>query len=768
MFASGGDLTFDARNDANNTSVNWLTVSRTGVNPNVVALNGTQVEFHVSAHAEPHGFFYDESADVRRLVLRDADTNATMNHGIEFQEADETPRGFIGYGFGSLTTLQLLNRFNDGQFLVRVLDGAGSARNIINAIPASNVMSFYDGSQSSVNCQVVTFANGSYTIRNEVTGPASLERAYTTADRGGLEEHFDFNGSLSMADPGNARFRLNSGTLSAVTQIAVDDSTISTFDFGDFFGAKLVPGDKIFITQKNDSTRWVIFEINATGSPVGGINDRGGWWQIPVTYVDGGGVLFAGNVECSWEFIMGIAVHPTVARLSGSPIPGAGSPLRINSDPLVLDNTLRIYGSPILSTRYGDISMVLNNLNFNAVGSPPRTRFQKDGVTKIAMNWATDTMFMETGMDLQIFGPTNSGDALFDHDDTDFNTTLSNTTHWNVTGADALFLSSDGAEQSVILNHSAAAAGEQTFKVKSVGGFFGIDLSNDDGTFGSSIFLVSRTANVVDDIKVFAGILDLRSGGEFRVSDSGNTDWVAFSHDDTDFNITSVNTTQINIAEIGTTVHLPSTDLSTTAPALRIGVGSPSFTDQVAQLSIINSADSTIALRNTVSGAEIWISAENPGVELAASGANFLDIIHNGNVAMEINTTNIDFIDLPLARTSWATLTDDNQGSTDLYVFSTASVIFMSPNGSIVIGGILQADDGRWLTIINAGAGPGSPPIADTITFEHEEVTASDAITRMLLPNGNDLVVGPNESITIVYDTVVSRWRCISTTANLS
>ncbi len=44
--------------------------------------------------------------------------------------------------------------------------------------------------------------------------------------------------------------------------------------------------------------------------------------------------------------------------------------------------------------------------------------------------------------------------------------------------------------------------------------------------------------------------MELLSGGAFRTRDSGNTDWVSFSHDGTDYNIAGTNTTDINISGI--------------------------------------------------------------------------------------------------------------------------------------------------------------------------------------------------------------------------
>ncbi len=1056
MFASTGDLTFDTRNDANNTSVNWLTVSRTGVNPNVVSLNGTQVEFHVSAHAEPHAFFYDAGADVRRFVLHDADTNGTMNFGISFEEADATERGFIGFGFAALTQLQISNRFNDGELHINVRDGGSVLRPVLKAQPASNSTSLYDGSQSNPNISIVTFATGGLHIRNEETGPASLERAYTTADRGNLVEEWVFNGALTMTDPNASRFKLNNGTLSNVTQMAIDDTTISSFEFREFFGARLVVGDRILIKQKNDSTKWVIFEISEFGSPltagspnVPGPIDNGTWWQIPVTYVDGGG-LFTGNEHCGFEFIMGVAIHPTVARMSpsGSPtisnlgqfrlpgidlwstnditfltkhtrIPGVlnqSSPgFTQGGVDLSVDGSRAVIGYRGLNNSASGVVFVLDrsgnsyveflrieqpaeagdddgdnfgkDVGMNAdgttiiagvnvqnsgtggawifelfeSGSPAFTRFKIDAPNPDANdNFGENVAMSADGLTAvvgsrgdDVFGsPTliiNAGNAFVYHrgDSTwslvaiieppflggsptagDFGNDVATDATGNrvvvgqpnvvsSTGSAHVFLRNTGSPITYTLERTIDVIGSpglsqlgQQVSINSDGtviaasarrefsdtgriyifersgspttwsfeskvqpdvasSFFGTTISlNDDGeflvggadledgpnvddgavyifkrnsgswdqvtriaqlgsptnsgaNFGSAVAISGDGSTLVAGAKDFDTRLVNNTGAAFlyvsegdaltptigfggdantglyetapnvlalaidgvekvtisadlfainqalRIYDATNTDFVNFVHDGVDLNITSTNTAQINIAEIGTTVHLPSTDLSTTAPALRIGVGSPSFTDQVAQLSIINSADSTIALRNTVSSAEIWISAENPGVELAASGSTFLDIILNGTVAMEINDTNIDFIGLPLARVAFGVREDQTLATTENdYNFGVNPIqMLVADAGNTTINGFLAASDGRMLYVHNL-AGPGSPSTAGNIILAHE--TGATLTSRMLLPGGLNLTLEALESATLFYDATSARWRLLSTTGALA
>ena len=115
------------------------------------------------------------------------------------------------------------------------------------------------------------------------------------------------------------------------------------------------------------------------------------------------------------------------------------------------------------------------------------------------------------GATLRIRDSGDSDFADFSHDGTDFNTTLVNTTDWNITGLTTAFKIFDGANAS-----------------------FNFDITN------------SR--------------LELRDGYALRIQNSGDTDYAEFSHDGTDFNTNFANTTDWNISnardiQFGSPVH---------------------------------------------------------------------------------------------------------------------------------------------------------------------------------------------------------------------
>jgi len=134
---------------------------------------------------------------------------------------------------------------------------------------------------------------------------------------------------------------------------------------------------------------------------------------------------------------------------------------------------------------------------------------------------------------LRIYDSTNTDYASFSHDGTDFNTTFLNTTDWNIDGV--------------------------VIRIRDSGGVRiqdGADLRVQDATDTDYIALSHNGINTAintnaGSIQFTAGsagdYFQFLSGSQLRVYDSGNTDYVAFGHDGTDFNITLVNTTEVNV-----------------------------------------------------------------------------------------------------------------------------------------------------------------------------------------------------------------------------
>ena len=84
-----------------------------------------------------------------------------------------------------------------------------------------------------------------------------------------------FSSTTTEADPGNARFRLNNVVQENSTFIYIDDIDKQGVDMGNLIN-RLKTGDLIYIQQKDNSSRAILFTVN--GDP----EDKIGWWKIPV------------------------------------------------------------------------------------------------------------------------------------------------------------------------------------------------------------------------------------------------------------------------------------------------------------------------------------------------------------------------------------------------------------------------------------------------------------------------------------------------------
>jgi hypothetical protein len=112
----------------------------------------------------------------------------------------------------------------------------------------------------------------------------------------GTATKWNFDSSISMADPGTGDLRMDSATLASVTQIAVDATSAQTGnpDISDWVAS--------WDDSTNDANRGVIM-IHEDGTPSnfwtgkinGAITDNTGWLQIPVTYIDSGGSFTAAD-----------------------------------------------------------------------------------------------------------------------------------------------------------------------------------------------------------------------------------------------------------------------------------------------------------------------------------------------------------------------------------------------------------------------------------------------------------------------------------------
>jgi hypothetical protein len=102
-----------------------------------------------------------------------------------------------------------------------------------------------------------------------------------------------FDSSTAEGDPAATKFRLNNATQENSTYIYIDDFDKQNVDMGGLI-SRLKSGDIIYIQEKADSSRALIFTVN--GDP----EDQTGWWKIPVTNGDDSGLPLENKANCAF------------------------------------------------------------------------------------------------------------------------------------------------------------------------------------------------------------------------------------------------------------------------------------------------------------------------------------------------------------------------------------------------------------------------------------------------------------------------------------
>lgn len=168
---------------------------------------------------------------------------------------------------------------------------------------------YYSGNSIA---QITSEAGGGLSVKQTDTGETGVfSRVQVQYDLGADGEFWFYDySSTFMGDPTQARFRLDNADPSLVTNIALDDLTISNRDFGGIL-SQIQSGTQIRLTETTDLGRWAAYE--ATGVAT----DNTGWWQIAVSYIAHAGT-FPGTTRDPFKF--------TFSNLTGAPAAAGGSP----------------------------------------------------------------------------------------------------------------------------------------------------------------------------------------------------------------------------------------------------------------------------------------------------------------------------------------------------------------------------------------------------------------------------------------------------------
>ena len=144
-----------------------------------------------------------------------------------------------------------------------------------------------------------------------MTGAVTAEpsQAPSNVNGGLISTQYRFSTSIVAADPGAGRFRYDNATPASVLFIYISDTNDAGVDITNFL-IHIADGDRLYIQQQNDASRFQVF--NVTGDAI----DVGAWFIIPVA-IEATGAALANNARSL--FVWQIAAADVVTKV-GTPV----------------------------------------------------------------------------------------------------------------------------------------------------------------------------------------------------------------------------------------------------------------------------------------------------------------------------------------------------------------------------------------------------------------------------------------------------------------
>jgi hypothetical protein len=106
---------------------------------------------------------------------------------------------------------------------------------------------------------------------------------------------WNFATNNTMADPGSGKFRTNTTAFSTATAIAISNITSQNVDRTNLL-TELKSGDIVTIQDKANAANFARYTVGAPAT------NNTTWFQIPVSWVTGGGTAPNNNSQCAFTF----------------------------------------------------------------------------------------------------------------------------------------------------------------------------------------------------------------------------------------------------------------------------------------------------------------------------------------------------------------------------------------------------------------------------------------------------------------------------------
>ena len=130
-------------------------------------------------------------------------------------------------------------------------------------------------------------------------GPG-LPPVWRTSAGGSIELGYNFSNAVGTANPGSQKMSLNSAVYSAVTVAVFNSLAMTNFDANTIISL-LAAGHRIYIQQRNDSSKAVVYQVT------GPATQFTGYWTVPVSMVDSRGTMFPNNADLNCVFILSVS-----------------------------------------------------------------------------------------------------------------------------------------------------------------------------------------------------------------------------------------------------------------------------------------------------------------------------------------------------------------------------------------------------------------------------------------------------------------------------
>jgi len=231
--------------------------------------------------------------------------------------------GLTGASFANPTASVGLTAVNGSALTAMRSDGA-PALNVAIAPTWSGAHTF----NSAVDLAGILKASGVEGVSGQVLSSqgAGLPAIWRTSSGGSIELGYNFSTAVGTANPGAQKMSLNSAVYSSVTVAVFNSTAFTNFDANTILSLLNV-GNRIYIQQRNDASKAVVYEVTAPGT------NNTGYWTIPVKHIDSRGTMFPANADLNAVFILSVSssslANPTatigLAAINGSATTGMRS-----------------------------------------------------------------------------------------------------------------------------------------------------------------------------------------------------------------------------------------------------------------------------------------------------------------------------------------------------------------------------------------------------------------------------------------------------------